>query len=212
MFQNFIRIIICGIIIGGTNLHAAAAVGEVGVSLTFSDEHWVGIPAPGEVSVEDVMKLFSDPLESNSRKWSLSSFADGELKAIMEDEFEVRTLMDKALFAHQPFEVDSEGYIRYEVFLVSLTKIMPYEEGDKKEFALNTRLPIVTKLTDSELENPIVKAVQSNLSFEEQSNLYRRNPEEFKRTQGIKKVHDLLIFVRPERVTEFEEALAKEID
>jgi len=213
MFQKFIRIITWGIIIGCTNLSASDASCSTSLTLAFSDANWEAIPSPGEVSVDEVMSLGEGSIEIRDHEWRLGSFDNDDLRAVIADgKFELRPLMDEDLFAYQPFSVDSEGYIRYELFLVSLTKTMPPEDGDEEEFALNAQLPIMTKLNDAELANPIVKAVQSNLSFEEQSNLYRRNPEEFKRTQGIKKVRDLLIFLRPERVAEFEKALAKEID
>jgi hypothetical protein len=211
MFQKLIKIITCGAIILCTNLHAADA-GRGGVEpLTFSDANWAAIPNPGELSAYDILDLFVG-LEKNGRNWNLCAFNNDEFKDILEDhQFDVRTLMDPDLFARHPFSVDSEGYIQYEVFLVSRTKTMPFEDEDGAEFALSTRLSIVTKLTDEELANPIVKAAQSPLSFEQQRKLFREKPEDFKGTEGIRNARRLLIFSRPEKRIEIERVIEAEL-
>lgn len=38
----------------------------------FTNADWAAIPAPGEVTVEEVMELFAGPLEKNGREWALS--------------------------------------------------------------------------------------------------------------------------------------------
>lgn len=215
MFKNFLKIITCGAIVLCTNLHAADA-GMGGVApLTFSDSAWTSIPNPGTLSAEEVMALFAGPSEKDGREWSLDSFNNDELRAILADrQFDVKTLMDEAVFAHHPFAVDREGYIRYEFFLVSLTQFYPAEEADEPDtmYNLNTPLPIKTKLTPAELENPIVHALQSTLTFEEQRKLFRENPGEFARTEGTKKARNLLIFALPEKRSEIAALLAEETD
>jgi|GEM_PF-3341281 len=208
MFKNFLKIITCGAIVLCTNLHAAdAGMGGVG-PLTFSDADWAEVPVLGELSSDDVMNLFSGPIENSGREWSLDSFDNDDLRAVVKDrQFDVKTLMDETVFAHQPFSVDSEGYLRYKVYLASRTKILPSEEDDSSSFALCAEFSITTKLTDEELANPIVKALQSSLSFEQQRKFFRENREEFERTEGMKNAGHFLIFAQPSRRAEFEEEL-----
>ncbi len=78
------------------------------------------------------------------------------------------------------------------------------EEGyEDEEFNVAARLPIVTQLTDEELKNPIIKAVQSTMTFEAESKLARENMREFQGTIGKEKAHRLPMFMLPDRRAEF---------
>lgn len=179
----------------------------------FTDADWAGVPTPGVLSVDEVMGLFAGPVEQGGHEWTLASFDNDELTAVIADrKFEVRQLIDEGLFAHQQFRVDSAGVLSSELFLVSQTKTYPREDEDgDAEFYITARLPITTPLTAAELMNPIVKAVQSTLTFEEESRLARENMEEYQRTIGIRNARDLLMFVRSDRIDEVKAELDAEL-
>jgi hypothetical protein len=170
----------------------------------FTDADWAGVPTPGVLSVDEVMELFVGPIEKSGREWTLASFDNDRLTVVMDDrEFDIKEFVGEDLFAHQCFNVDSSGVLKSEVFLVSRTKTHPREEGDgDMKFYIMASLPITTPLTAAELMNPIVKAVQSTLTFEAESRLVRENMPEYMRTIGIKHARDLLIFIRPDRIDE----------
>ena len=172
---------------------------------SFTDADWAGIPMPGELSVEEVVGLFVGPVEKGGREWTLASLNNDELRAVVADQqFEVRQLTDEDVFAHQQFMVDSAGVLKYELFLVSLTKTYPIEtEDDGRLFSLMTLLPITTQLTPEELMNPIVRAVRSALTFEEELKLARENMGEFERTVGARNARNMLMFIRLDRVEEY---------
>lgn len=191
------------------------SVSSYGISAAapgFTEADWEGVPYPGELTVEEVMGLFAGPIEKGGREWTLASFDNDELTAVTSDRrFEVRQLMDEDLFAHQQFKVDSAGVLKCELFLVSLTKTYPRTAGDgDEEFYLTARLPITTPLTAEELTNPIIREVQSDKTFEEESRLARENMAEYKRMIGLRNARHLLIFVRPDRVDEVAAMLAEE--
>ncbi|QOL19636.1 hypothetical protein [Candidatus Bodocaedibacter vickermanii] len=201
-------LVMIAIIVGGHAVNAAAA--------SFTESDWAGIPTPGEFSVEEVMELFVGPVNKSGREWTLCSFTNDKLKDVTADrDFEVRQLVDEDLFAHQQFTVDSAGVLKFDLFLVSRTKECPSQPGDGESvFNLATNLPITTQLTPEELMNPIVKAVRSSLTFEEELKLARENMGEFERTVGARNARQLLMFVRPDRVEElramFDEELGDE--
>jgi hypothetical protein len=198
-------LIIIAISLGG---HVVSAATE-----SFTDADWAGIPRPGEFSVEEVMELFVGPVNKRRRKWTLASFNKDQLGEVVADQqFEVRQLTDEDVFAHQQFTVDSAGVLKFDVFLVSRTKECPSQPGDGESvFNLSTNLPITTQLTPEELMNPIVKAVRSSLTFEEESRLARENMGKFERTVGARNARQLLMFIRPDRVEEYKAMLDAEL-
>lgn len=203
MLKNLLAII--ALSMGGYGISAATE--------SFTDADWAGIPMPGELSVEEVVGLFVGPVEKGGREWTLASLNNDELRAVVADQqFEVRQLTDEDVFAHQQFTVDSAGVLRCEMFLVSLTKTYPTEtEDDGRLFSLMALLPITTQLTPEELMNPIVKAVRSSLTFEEESRLARENMGKFERTVGARNARQLLMFIRPDRVEEYKAMLDAEL-
>jgi hypothetical protein len=169
---------------------------------TFTDADWAGVPVPGTLSVDEVMRLFVGPVQKNGREWTLYSFNNDDLRAVTADrQFEARQLVDANLFAHQQFEVDSTGRLKIELFLVSMAKNFPRQVGDKEYFR-PSRLPITTQLTAEELKNPIVIAVKSSSTFEEESRLARADIAKYQRALGVRNARQLLIFVRPDRADE----------
>lgn len=203
MLKKILAVI--AISMSGYGINAAAEPG-------FTEVDWEGVPSPGELTVDDVMGLFVEPIERGGRKWTLGSFDNDDFKAVIGDgQFEVRQIEDEELFAHQQFKVDSAGVLKYEMFLVSLTKTYEREAGDgDEEFYRNARLPITTQLTPEELMNPIIRAVQSDKTFEEESRFARENIEEYQRTVGLRDARQLLMFVHADRVDEVAAMLAEE--
>jgi hypothetical protein len=167
---------------------------------TFTDADWARIPYPGTFSAGEVMELFVAPLEKNGHEWTLASFKSDELRAVIADrQFEVRQENDPAIFAHQHFQVDRTGKLKIELALVSLTKPFSRQADDgDEEYSLIARLLITTQLTAEELTNPIVRAVQSPLTFEQESRLARENMAEYKRTIVNRNARNSLIFFRPD--------------
>lgn len=204
--------VIAGLFVG-INFVDAAAMGSPSAAaeqVVFSDEAWAGIPDPGTLTKNDVMDLFVGEIEKDGRAWSLCSFNNDSLRAVTEDQnFDIEQLEEQGLFAHKKFSVDSEGYIRYELMLVSQTKTDIDEDGN--EFMLTAVLRIGTQLTSAELADPIVKAVRSPMSFELQSRLHRENPAEYERTVGADEVRKMLIFIKPEMRATLAAAIEAEI-
>ena len=207
MGTNMLRKLLVIIAISMSSYGISAAARE------FTEADWAGVPAPGELSVEEVMGLFVGPIEKGGREWTLASLNNAELTAVIADrQFEVRQLTDGDVFLRQQFTVDSAGMLRRELFLVSLTKTYPREEGDEdEEFYLNAHLPILTQLKAAELANPIVRAIQSPLTFEEESRLARENMGEYQRTIGLRNARNLLIFLHPDRMEEARAELEAEL-
>jgi hypothetical protein len=77
--------------------------------------------------------------------------------------------------------------IIYSLVKISLSRQLA---GDlsREQFLLATRISIQTKLTDVEINYPIIQDIKSFLSFEKERNLYTRNHEEYKRVIGSRTI------------------------
>jgi hypothetical protein len=87
--------------------------------------------------------------------------------------------------------------VLYKVWLVSLTKTYPPEEEDGNVF-IEVLLPISTQLTAEELTNPIIRRIQSTMSFREEFKLARENRAEYQYTIERRNAWYRLTFLTPE--------------
>ncbi|QOL19639.1 hypothetical protein [Candidatus Bodocaedibacter vickermanii] len=185
MLKNLLAII--ALSMGGYGISAAAP--------DFSEADWARVPYPGEFTVEEVMELFAGPIEKGGREWTLDLFDNEELKNLMDGgHLVVKPIGLGEFFAHQPFFVDSLGRLRYEQFLISATEVDQNTEADPKAGEIlkvddivlcvkKVRLPISMQLTEEDLNNPIIKAVQLNVTFQEQERLDRDDMENLRQTK-----------------------------
>ena len=159
----------------------------------FTDTDWMAIPEPGDIGIEEVKCLLTGSIQRGGHEWmAVTTWHSEELTAVTADgQFKINQFVTEKWFRHVPFDVDSKGRLRYEISLVSLTHQMQQEGG---AVALSARLPIVTQLTAAELSNPIVCAVRSSLTFEDEVQLSRNNPEKYKHTVALDRVRKLSIF------------------
>lgn len=119
---------------------------------------------------EDISLIFAGPIEKDGREWELTAFKHNDfLKQVMKFDFSVKQLNDDNAFYIEPFEVDTNGEIRYTVSLVS-TKIF-----DEEGFPEQAPLMIKSPLKKNELENPLIKEFMLPYRFEEISFFYRIN-------------------------------------
>lgn len=200
------------IIVLSVSSYGISAAAEPG----FTEADWAGVPEPGELSVEEVMELFAGPIEKDGREWTLDLFDNEKLKNLMDGgHLAVKTIESAECFAHQPFFVDSSGRLRYERYLISVTEVDPNAEIDPKAGEILKlddvvvcvkllRMPISTRLTEEDLNNPIIKAVQLDVTFQEQERLDRDDAENLRQTKGEENIRRWLVFVRPDRRAEIE--------
>lgn len=198
MFQKLFVLMAVGMCFCPLNFGADSGMTSI---LEFSDADWASIPTC-KVTEDDVMNLFVGPVEIGGREWTMSDFNNDKFREVIADrQFDVRVFDDEDTFVHQQFQVDSEGYIQYKVAIESLTKILEEtadEDGETVQFSLCSLFSVRTKLTAEELDNPIVKYLKSNLSFEEMNALHLRNSQEFEATVGLEEAKKVLVFLKPE--------------
>lgn len=205
MLQKLFILIMVGIFCNHLNFGSASGMPEIPA---FFDVDWASIPTC-KVTEYDVMNLFVGPVEIGGREWTMSNFNNDEFRAVIADrQFDVKVFDEEDTFAHQKFRVDSKGYIQYRFAIVSRTKCFDATDEDEgKPYSLCSILTVSTKLTEEELDNPIIQYMQSELSFEEMNALHSRKPHEFEATIGLEEANKLLAFLKPELHAEALEAL-----
>lgn len=160
---------------------------------SFSDEAWAGIPIPGELTTDDIIGILEGGIEKNGHLWKMVGGEKGFLKpvvAVIGDEAYTIHLRRSESYIHEEFAFRGDTYksIKYALLLRSKTQFVWKPVTDSNGRSLQKHLPktanlwISTDLSDEEVENPIIRYLNSLLSGNESD-------------QDVKST---LLFVKPE--------------
>lgn len=155
-----------------------------------------GIPQ-GEFDLEDLVASFAGPITKENRDWTLSTpggFDNEEFTSLTKD-YQKLKLLDLNFdnnFVINPFEVDSDGKIRYTFLLASDSLSMP----DDDDYSLNIPFSFTADLTFNEQQNPLVKALKMSMSFQEAREEHLQNPAHYEKTTGFLQAVKLIMFLQ----------------
>lgn len=212
-------LLIAGVLLCGTSkveaaesaaAKAPARSTNLRIETVFTPENWNRVPYPSGVTDVEYSPevLGSETLNFGGREWRLMPKNTEDLHTVLDGGYEVKLLADEAVFERALFEVDSAFYLQYTLVLVSTTAVYPISEEDGgRGFFKNAVFTLTTPLTADEQDNPIMESLKLPGTFQERSDLFASNPDEFKERFLMKQLQNMKHFMTEAGLAEYRKAL-----